>query len=279
MTLSFDGSQADRSRWELDQRRCDVLLLGSQLAYGSVGMNGAAPVLRDSGLHVAQLPTVVLSCLPHHSNVHAHPMEASWLADALDDLSALGVMDEVATVQTGYFTSVQQVQSTAEWLRKVLDVRPELRVVLDPTLGDDDVGAYTDLAVADALTEHLLPLATGVTPNRFELGHLHGVDFSAKTRSPDDTELVELARELIGPRGEWVVITGGHTESGEATNLIITQTSVDRVSYRPVETTAKGAGDVFAAGVVVGLHQGMALEEAVTSAGHTVAVALREQRL
>lgn len=160
----FAHIPGDRDRWELDLRPADVLLIGSQLAYGSEGTNASAPVLTGSGLRVSLVPTILLSNLPHHRSVHSVAIPPEWLGQVLSDLAALTVTDEIDTVSTGYFADPQQVEVVAGFLAGLVQRRPQLRVVVDPTLGDDDVGAYTDPRVAASLREHLLPLATGLTP-------------------------------------------------------------------------------------------------------------------
>ncbi|MGH8964748.1 MAG: pyridoxal kinase, partial [Actinomycetes bacterium] len=137
-----NAARADRERWELDQRRADVLLVGSQLAYGSVGTNAALPVLNEAGLRVVPLPTVLLSNLPHHRSVHAITLPPEWLRSTLDDLTALGVAAEIDTICTGYFAEPAQVEAVAGWIRTALASAPGLRVIVDPTLGDHDVGPY-----------------------------------------------------------------------------------------------------------------------------------------
>ncbi|MGB4135671.1 MAG: bifunctional hydroxymethylpyrimidine kinase/phosphomethylpyrimidine kinase [Microbacterium sp.] len=176
-----DAWAEGRDRWELDRRPADVLLIGSQVAFGSVGMNGVLPRLDDA--RAMPLPTVVLSNLPHYPSVHAAPMPADWLREAIGDLDALGVLDEIDTVCTGYFAAPEQVEAVADALEPLLMRRPGLRVLVDPTLGDADVGLYTDPAVAPALRSRLLPLATGIVPNRFELALLSEADAGVSARS------------------------------------------------------------------------------------------------
>src|SRR5690606_2224727 len=72
------GWAEGRERWELDRRPAEVLLIGSQVSFGSVGMNGVLPMLPDT--RVVPLPTIVLSNLPHYPSVHANPLPAEWLA-------------------------------------------------------------------------------------------------------------------------------------------------------------------------------------------------------
>ncbi len=277
MSSTEEPVKGTSERWELDLRPVDVIVFGSQLAYGTVGTNASLPVLTGARLRVATVPTTLLSNLPSYRSVHTHTVPSSWLASALDDLTALGVAEAAGTICTGYFAAPEQVRVVAEWLRELLAHRPGLRVVVDPTLGDDDVGAYTDHHVADALRDQLLPLANGLTPNLYELDRLLPAH---PLRDLDESSLAELARGLLGPRGEWVVVTGADLpERADVTeqviNLVVTPEDHTVVIEERVDTAAKGTGDVFAASLVRELHHGASIIDATTAAAEEVCRSLR----
>lgn len=259
-TAHTPGWAEGRARWELDRRPARVLLIGSQVAFGSVGMNGVLPMLTDT--RVIPLPTIVLSNLPHYPSVHANPMPAEWLAGSIRDLESLGALDEIDSVCTGYFASPDQVTAVADALEPLITRRPDLRVLVDPTLGDSDVGLYTDPAVAPVLRERMLPLATGVVPNGFELGLLSG-------EAPADTEAA--ARALFGPRTEWLVVSGGAVSGGPTlVDLVVTADRVVRLEHPLIPTTAKGTGDAFAGALLAALRRGAAVTDAVAAAASAV---------
>jgi len=250
-----------RARWELDRRPAGVLLIGSQVAFGSVGMNGVLPMLTNT--RVVPLPTIVLSNLPHYPSVHANPMPAEWLAGSIRDLASLGVLDAIDSVCTGYFASPDQVAAVADALEPLIARRPDLRVLVDPTLGDSDVGMYTDPAVAPALRERMLPLATGIVPNGFELGLLSGEN------APSDAE--DAARALMGPRTDWVVISGGAASGGPTlVDLVVTRDGSGKLEHPLIPTTVKGTGDAFAGALLAELRRGAAVTDAVAAAAAAV---------
>lgn len=258
-----------RRHAEMNQQPADVLLIGSQVVYGSVGMSAALPVLHGENLQVLAIPTIVLSAMPHYANCHTAPHDAQWLADTLDDLVVLGLIDEISTIATGYFASADQVEVVAEWLRGIRETHPHLTVVVDPTIGDSDVGVYTAPGIDQALREHLVPLATGLVPNAFEFDHL----------ADTPGEAVDRARALLGEHGEWVVVTSFITGSDMVTDLIVTRTGVREVHHPLIDSTAKGAGDVFAAALVAALHKQATLVDAATFAATTVRAGLTARSL
>ena len=272
-----ENSALSRERWELDSRPVDVIAIGSQVVYGTVGLSASVPVLTERGLKVAALPTAMLSNLPHYPQVHAADLSGPWVADALHDLTALGIADEVSTVYTGYFAGPAQVIAVAGWLRVLLERRPRLRVVVDPTLGDYDVGAYTDPEVASALRKELLPLATGIVPNLFELQHL--LESSPERDQPVD-QIIKDARRLLPGRCQWVVATGldgQDRQHGE--DLVVTADEVAAIGYERLDVRVKGTGDVMAASIVAGLHQGLDIADSVEQAGTAVRRRLEARRI
>lgn len=272
-----ENSALSRERWELDSRPVDVIAIGSQVVYGTVGLSASVPVLTELGLKVAALPTAMLSNLPHYPQVHAADLSGPWVADALHDLTALGIADEVSTVYTGYFAGPAQVIAVAGWLRVLLERRPQLRVVVDPTLGDYDVGAYTDPEVASTLRKELLPLATGIVPNLFELQHL--LESSPERDQPVD-QIIKDARRLLSGRCQWVVATGLEGQDRQhGEDLVVTADEVAAIGYERLDVRVKGTGDVMAASIVAGLHQGLDIADSVEQAGTAVRRRLEARRI
>lgn len=253
-----------RTHAEMNQRPADVLLIGSQVIYGTVGMSAALPILHREDLQVLAVPTIVLSSMPHYANCHATPHDPQWLADSLEDLLVLGLIDEISTIATGYFASAEQVEVVATWLRKIRVSHPHLNVVVDPTIGDHDVGVYTAPGIDEALRAHLIPLATGLVPNAFEFSHLTTTSGDALTQ----------ARSMLGEYGQWVVVTSFDMDTESVTDLLVTRTEHVEVKNPLVATTAKGAGDVYAAALIAALHKKMTLIQASTHAAHTVGAVL-----
>ncbi|WP_080795909.1 PfkB family carbohydrate kinase [Corynebacterium pacaense] len=259
MKADRDAQRAHRGVAEFNRQPADVLLIGSQVVYGAVGITGALPIYHDAGMRVLALPTVILSSMPHYANSHRSVQPAQWIGQTMDDLLELGLIDEISTVVTGYFASPEQIEVVADRLRGIRTTHPHLRFVVDPTVGDSDVGVYTAPGIAEALAAHLIPQATGLTPNVFEFDHFTG-----------EGDPVTRARGLLGPRGRWVVVTSASHDEDTVSNLIVTRTAVHEVSAPHIDSGAKGTGDVFTAALVAGLHRGMELVDAAAAAAAAV---------
>lgn len=260
---------------ELDPRPADVLAVGSQLAYGSVGLNAALPVYDEHGLRCAAVPTTVLSVLPHYPSVHRTDLAGRWLAEVLRDLDLSGALAPHHLVGVGYLASPEQADVIADWYRARSGPAAEVPLVLDPTLGDVELGFYNDPGLVPALTGSLVPLATGLTPNLFELAQLTGHPLPSLTR-PE--AVAEAARELVTGRVRWVVVTGlrgmladgADRGDGAIGELVLTRDSMQVLTHPAIEDTPVGVGDTFTASLIARLLTGDDLLRAVdTAAAHT----------
>lgn len=250
----------------------DVVTVQSQVVYGCVGNVAAVPVLQGGLLQVAQVPTIILSSTPGYPSVHGGPVPPDWFRGWLDDLIANGALSKLRAVQIGYLGEPAQVGVLAAWLRRVLDLNPAVLVNIDPVLGDQDTGIYTHPGMVEGWRD-LLSLATGLTPNAFELGVLSGmpVDTSA--------QVAEAARSLISGRTKWVIATSAapqEWEPGSMNSVIVTADGAHTFRHERVDSAVKGTGDMFTAGIVRALLNGSSLEAAAQEAGERVVLALND---
>jgi pyridoxine kinase len=149
-----------------------VLAISSQTVFGPVGNSVVVPALQELGHEVLALPTVVLSNHPGHGKPVG---QATDIPAQLKALNAIQAFDGLAGVLTGYFSSEAQVIAVAEQVTALRKQNEQLHVLVDPVIGDHGA-LYVPEAVAKAIRDHLLPLATITTPNRFELTWLANTD-------------------------------------------------------------------------------------------------------
>ena len=158
-----------------------ILSISSQVAYGPVGNSASVPALQAAGVTVSQVPTIILSNHPGLGKPSGVELPAAELEAILKSLEALGVLDTCLGVMTGYFTSADQIRITASFIREMKSKNAALYVLVDPVLGDDG-SLYVSSEVANAIRDELLPLASCITPNCFELGWLTGKPVSNKAQ-------------------------------------------------------------------------------------------------
>src|SRR5690606_31253962 len=118
----------------------DVVSIQSQVVYGCVGNSVAVPTLQALGLSVAAVPTVLLSNVPHYDTLHGGPVPTEWFAGYLSDLERRRALESARVILVGYLGPPEQTLALADWVERVLVEYPHLNLVLDPVMGDGDVG-------------------------------------------------------------------------------------------------------------------------------------------
>jgi pyridoxine kinase len=207
-----------------------ILAISSHVAHGSVGLSAMVPLLQTLGHEVLTLPTTLLSNHRGHDHVGGSNVDPEILANVLDAIEKNGWLATVDALITGYLPTVRHVDLAIDAARRA-DAR---MTVVDPVLGDDPDGLYIDVAVAEAVRDRLLPLATLITPNRFELTWLTGKPV---------TSVAEAVLASSSIRSIDVVVTSVPVD--DATIANVTDDRMCAVSRR--EYVPHGTGDCFAA--------------------------------
>ena len=151
----------------------DIVTVQSQLVYGYVGNSIALPALQSHGLNVVAVPTVILSNTPHYPSMHGGALPSDWFEGYLDDLTARGALAGLGAILVGYMGNPQQMSILARWISRIRLQRPEVLVIVDPVIGDDDVGIHVAPGMIEAWRAHLLHGDTRQDVDRRTRAHCH----------------------------------------------------------------------------------------------------------
>ena len=219
--------------------------LKTMLAHGVHGMSVLAAVTAQNSLGV--------------QGYWELPVEAvrAQLDSVLSDIG-------VDAVKTGMLASTELVSAVADVLGRV-----GVPVVVDPV----GVSKHGDSLLAPdavaAVRERLLPVATLVTPNLYEVNQLTGVKVDS------EADLLRAAEAVLALGPAAVLVKGGHLD-GDAVDLLLTATGETR-TYRSARLDNRhthGTGCTLASAVASRLALGDPLPAAVAAAKEYVTGAI-----
>jgi len=213
-----------------------VLVINSLVSRGSVGGRASLFALERLGLPVIFVPTVLLPWHPGHGPGTRIVVEPALIADQGQSPRPA----DMAGCLTGYFGAAAQVEAAMALIRALREraASPPL-CLCDPVVGDS--GRFYVAEETREAVRRLAAEADILTPNRFELAFLAGVDF---TRLAGNADLVAAARALGRPE---VVVTSAFAGEGETGNLLVTPGRAELVAHRTAPHAPHGTGDLLAA--------------------------------
>ncbi|MET0747880.1 MAG: pyridoxal kinase PdxY [Rhizobium sp.] len=238
-----------------------VLVISSHVVRGSVGNRAAVFALETLGHPVWALPTIVLPWHPGHGRSTRLTFSETDFDLAIDDLLAAPWRPEIKAVLTGYFANAAQARSVARLITSLRETKPDLFYACDPVIGDLG-GLYVPQTTAEAIRDHLLPLASLATPNRYELAWLSGAPL-------DDNNAVMEAALALGP-SRMLVTSAVPMMTGGTGNLYLSGRSALLAEHRAIDNAPNGLGDLLSALFLSRLMSGMDEEKALQLATASV---------
>lgn len=236
-------------------RKPAVIVISSHVVRGSVGNRAAVFALEVLAHPVWAVPTILLPWHPGHGagSRIVPPMEQ--YSTLLNELASAPWLGEVGAVLSGYLGHPAQAQAIAGLVNQLKGKNSEIFYACDPVIGDQN-GLYVDTNTASAIRDHLLPIADIITPNRFELAWLSGVEqFSS------NDEIVSAVQKLGCPTS--LITSAFATMRNSTGNLLITKDRAIMAEHMMVQNPPNGLGDLTAALFVARMLQKKSMQSAL----------------
>jgi hydroxymethylpyrimidine/phosphomethylpyrimidine kinase len=164
----------------------------------------------------------------------------------------------VAAVKIGLLSGLEIVEAVAE---AILRHSPSF-VVFDPVMIASSGDPLVAPAAIAAMRSRIFPLLDCLTPNLAEAAACLG-----EPPAGDEAVMARQGRTLLelGPRA--VLMKGGHLESVEAVDFLITKARIERYAGAPIASrNLHGTGCTLSAAISAYVAMGFALEPAVAGA-------------
>lgn len=192
-----------------------------------------------------------------------HPIPPTFVVEQYEAV----VTDlDVEAVKIGMLGTADVVVALAESMRR----HPVRDVVLDPVMVATSGDRLVPEDAVDAIREHLLPLATVVTPNVPETAVLAGIE------EPTDREsMIAAGDALRGLGARAALIKGGHGDDPYALDILVDREgTAEFVAHRIDTPNTHGTGCTLSSAIATYLTYPMALRDAIQGAKQYVSGAI-----
>jgi hydroxymethylpyrimidine/phosphomethylpyrimidine kinase len=226
-----------------------VLCFSGSDPSGGAGIQADITAIHYLGAHAACVITAIT--VQNTQNVFSFiPTQAELLLQQAD-----AIMQDmpIKAIKIGMLGSVDNVLALSKWLQSF----PDIPVVLDPVTVANSGGSLGEQTVVGAITQHLLPRATIVTPNIIEAHQFAGSTLN----------LAECAQYFLAQHCPYVLIKGSHANTDEVTNVLYHASgSMDTQTWPRLPHRYHGSGCTLASSIAAFLAHGLSLPEAVQKA-------------
>ena len=243
-----------------------ILSIQSHVSFGYVGNSAAQFALQYLGYEVWPVHTVLFSNHPGHKSFRGEILPTEDIQSVLLGLLDLPIGGECEAILSGYLGHKETGIMLDEIISRFQEENRHLIYVCDPVIGDIKEGTYVVPELVKVFRDDLIPLATVITPNAYELSELTG--------DPVGTigDVLKAARKLMNP-GPSIVIVTSVIDAGQPDHLNTLLITPDHAWIVPsplLVNPPKGAGDLLSALWLAWYLEGKPPEQALVEAVSSV---------
>lgn len=240
-----------------------VISIQSQVVHGHVGNSAAVYPMQAEGVTVAAVPTALLSNHPHYSTMRGTVLDAGLVADLLRGVEERGLVERSTVLLTGYLGSPAIAEHIARFAEDARKCNPNLIYLCDPVIGDADLGIFVADGLMEIFRNQLVPLASIITPNQYELELLAG----RPVREMADLMVAEGVMAVDNSPA--LIATGcqlADTPAGQVETILCDRERVSRVATPLLPIRPYGTGDLLAGLIAANLAKGYSIHSALQKA-------------
>ncbi len=133
----------------------------------------------------------------------------------------------------------------------------KIPIILDPIIKSTTGGLLIEKIAIKDFKKFLIPLATVITPNKFEAEYLSEIKIDSKS------SLQKAAQKIQDMGAKNIVITGLETKNGQISDFILEKKSQYTISGKKIPKINHGSGCNYSSSLLVSLVNGTSLKKAV----------------
>lgn len=230
---------------------------------GGAGIQADIKTMQANGVFAASVITAI-TAQNTVAVTDAFELPVEWIEAQIDT-----VLDDIRidAAKTGMLSSSAIIEAVA---RKA-EERGLTPLVVDPVMISKSGYQLLRNEAVDTLKQRLIPLATLITPNAHEAGHLTGLE----VRSVESAR--EAARELFRLGPDAVLVKGGHFEGeSDAIDVLFDGRQFHTFTAPRIRTkNTHGTGCTYASAIAANLARGFTLRAAIARSKRYVTDAIR----
>ena len=222
----------------------NILSIQSHVAYGHVGNASATFPMQRLGVDVWPIHTVQFSNHTGYGNWKGRVFDGGMIDEVMEGIAERGVLGTCDGVISGYMGSADIGHAILSAVEQVRAANPKALYCCDPVIGDVGRGVFVRPGIPEFMREHVVPQATIMSPNLFELDYLTG------RTSSTIADVLDAAAALRsrGPRVVLVTSAVGLDADDQVMRMIAQDASQTwQVTTPLIDRKFTGSGDLTTA--------------------------------
>ncbi len=184
----------------MSARPLRLLAIAAAVAYGHVGNSACVFPLQRLGAEVWPVATVQFSNHPGYGGFTGRVTPPEAVRALLDGIAARGVLGGCDGVLSGYLGDPGTGPVVLDAVGAVRAANPAALWACDPVIGDDGPGCYVRPGIEAFFRDQATPAADVLTPNRFELAALTGLEVRSEAEAAAAVAALSARMRPAGPR-------------------------------------------------------------------------------
>lgn len=178
-----------------------ILSVQSFVSYGHVGNSSVVFPLQRMGFQVWPIHTVQFSNHTGYGAWKGSVFEPELVNEVFLGIKERGVIAKCNAMLTGYMGSAQLGNVMKNIYQQLHEANSEVIYCCDPVIGDVGRGVFVQPGIPEFFREQLVPMASIITPNLFELEYLSDIKIT------DLESAIAASRKLIQQGPKIVLLT------------------------------------------------------------------------